>query len=133
MKQNECYFCRIAAKAAWRELTDFFKGLRIIDRAETEYHKALLLLAYRVSTQDGHSRAGHILQRLVLVPGPRSYYLRLARTIEIEEPVQYPKFLFKLIARIESMCGPELTNERFKYYARFLDDELVNELLGEDE
>lgn len=133
MSQNNCFFCRLAAKAAWRELTAFFNSPGIVDTDVVEYYQALLLLAYRISTQDIHSRAGHVLQGLVFVPGQRLDYLRWAREIEIDLPVRYPKYLKQIFQRIERMRKPKCTNEDFSRDASpHLEDGRFHELFGEN-
>ena len=121
MKQNACYFCRIAAKAAWRELTDVLNGHVGVGEYDAEYYRTLLLLAYRVNSQEGHSRAGHILQGLTLVPNRRLYFLRWARVIEIDEPVSYPKYLDQILVALNRKQKTKFTNEDFKRYAPYLD------------
>ena len=108
MRQNGCFFCQIATKAAWDELTAFFKNPVFVDTDMIEYYRALLLLAYRINMQDIHSRAGHVVQGLVLAPGRRRDYLKWARKIEIDQPVRYPKYLFQLLERITCMCRSKL-------------------------
>lgn len=133
MRQNNCFFCRLAAKAAWRELTAFFNSPGIVDAEAIKYYQALLLLAYRVSTQDIHSRAGHVLQGLVFIPGQRLDHLRWAREIEIDLPVRYPKYLKQILQRIECMCKPKCTNEDFRRDALpHLEAGRVHELFGEN-
>lgn len=133
MRQNNCFFCRLAAKEAWRELTAFFNNLGVVDTEAIEYHQALLLLAYRVSTQDIHSRAGVVLQGLVFVPGMRRDHLRWAREIEIDLPVRYPKYLKQIFQRIEGVRKSKCTNEDFHRNAPHLEAGCFHELFGENE
>lgn len=111
MYQNGCYFCRSAAKKAWRELTDFFNNPKYIEVDDVEYYRTLLLITYRVSIQDTHVRAGHALQLLVSLPERRIDALRLARRIEIDEPIAYPKYLYNFLNRIADRGRAELTRD----------------------
>lgn len=109
MHQNGCYFCRSAAKKAWRELTDFFNNPRLIGADGVEYYRTLLLMAYRVSIRDKHVRAGHVLQMLISLHDRRLDTLRLGRRLEIDEPIMYPKYLYNLLDRIGERGNTALT------------------------
>lgn len=100
MHQNGCYFCRSAAKNAWRVLTNFFNNPTFDETRTVEYYRALLMLTYRVSIRERHGRAGHILQALLALPERSEGCLQWARIIEEEEPIQYPKYLQQLIRMI---------------------------------
>lgn len=101
MRQNACYFCDSAAKNAWRVLTIFFNTPTFDGVRTVEYYSAILLLAYRVSIQEEHGRAGHVLQALLGLPDRSKGCLEWARMIEKEEPVRYPKYIQQLVRKIE--------------------------------
>lgn len=133
MQQNGCYFCHSAAKKAWRELTEFFNDRKPIEVDAVEYYRTLLLMAYRVGIQDKHVRAGHALQSLISLPERRLDALRLARRIEIDEPIAYPKYLYNLLNRIAERGRAALTRGDFKRYIPYLNEEMMDELFGEVE
>ena len=133
MYQNGCYFCRSAAKKAWRELTEFFNDRKPIEVDAVEYYRTLLLMAYRVSIQDKHVSAGHALQSLISLPERCLDALRLARRIEIDEPISYPKYLYNLLNRIAERGRVALTRDDFKRYGHYIDEEMMDKLFGEVE
>lgn len=112
-------------------LRSFSTTEKPIEVDAVEYYRTLLLMAYRVSIQEKHVRAGHALQSLISLPERRLDALQLARRIEIDEPIAYPKYLYKILNRIAERGRVALTRDDFKRYEPYIDEEMMDELFGE--
>ena len=133
MKQNACYWCRASASNAWNILTELFNNRVTGPRYPSVYYRSLLKLAYRVGGYEEHDRAGFILQGLVRRYVTTRGFINAALELDVEEPIEYPKHILKLCEMIDRHGRRPLTREDFRCYVPYLDEELINELFGEDE
>lgn len=133
MKQNACYFCRIAARRAWDTVTRFLKSPPpFVHESYIHLLHYRVRLAYRVGIEEKHTQAGFLLQELL---NPRwMVALKEAERIEYENSITHPYYIsqiMKAVGRATKVIpgGDAVDVSR---YAPHLDKELIDELLGED-
>lgn len=118
-----CRWCREAQAGAGRKIARFLLG-EYGDRAD--YMLAYARLCHRIDLDEGHSKAGRILEELL--DSHETLGLIEADALEQEDPVEYPAELQALFKMIEMKASHDCVTRKDVQRYRGILDTLVAEL-----